>query len=46
LMRWCEAAAELRRMRATLGRIAARQGLTLVHFSAYLERFLWDGGCA
>jgi hypothetical protein len=22
------------------------QGLTLVHFSAQLERFLWDGGCA
>jgi hypothetical protein len=23
-----------------------RQGLTLVHFSAQLERFLWDRGCA
>jgi hypothetical protein len=22
------------------------QGLTLVHFSAQLERFLWDRGCA
>jgi hypothetical protein len=22
-----------------------RQGLTLVHFSAQLERFLWDRGC-
>ena len=22
------------------------QGLTLVHFSAQLERFLWDKGCA
>jgi len=22
------------------------QGLTLVHFSAELERFLWDKGCA
>jgi hypothetical protein len=22
------------------------QGLTLVHFSAQLERFVWDGGCA
>jgi len=21
-------------------------GLTLVHFSAQLERFVWDGGCA
>jgi len=25
---------------------AADQGLTLVHVSAQLERFLWDGGCA
>ena len=24
----------------------ARQGLTLVHFSAQLERFVWDKGCA
>jgi len=23
-----------------------RQGLTLVHFSAQLERFVWDRGCA
>jgi hypothetical protein len=23
-----------------------RQGLTLVHFSAQLERLLWDRGCA
>ena len=22
-----------------------RQGLTLVHFSAQLKRFLWDRGC-
>ena len=22
------------------------QGLTLVHFSAQLERFVWDSGCA
>jgi hypothetical protein len=22
------------------------QGLTLVHFSAQLERFVWDRGCA
>jgi hypothetical protein len=25
---------------------AAWQGLTLVHLSAQLERFLWDRGCA
>jgi hypothetical protein len=25
---------------------AGRQGLTLVHFSAQLERFVWDRGCA
>jgi hypothetical protein len=25
---------------------AASQGLTLVHFSAQLERFFWDRGCA
>jgi hypothetical protein len=25
---------------------AAGQGLTLVHFSAQLERFVWDRGCA
>jgi hypothetical protein len=25
---------------------ARRQGLTLVHFSAQLERFVWDRGCA
>jgi len=24
----------------------AGQGLTLVHFSARLERFVWDRGCA
>ena len=24
---------------------AGEQGLTLVHFSAQLERFLWDRGC-
>ena len=24
----------------------ARQGLTLDHFPAQLERFLWDRGCA
>jgi hypothetical protein len=23
-----------------------RQGLTLVHFSAQLERLVWDRGCA
>jgi hypothetical protein len=27
-------------------RSAARQGLTLVHCSAQLERFLWEWGCA
>jgi hypothetical protein len=35
--------------RAGLGRRAseaAEEGLTLVHFSAQLERFLWDRGCA
>jgi hypothetical protein len=26
--------------------LLARQGLTLVHFSAQLERCVWDGGCA
>ena len=25
---------------------ACRQGLTLVHFSAQLQRFFWDRGCA
>jgi hypothetical protein len=25
---------------------AGGQGLTLVHFSAQLERFVWDRGCA
>jgi len=24
---------------------AAKQGLTLLHFSAQLKRFLWDRGC-
>jgi hypothetical protein len=28
------------------GFIAIDQGLTLVQFSAELERFLWDRGCA
>jgi len=30
------------------GRSAGRvgQGLTLVHFSSQLERFVWDRGCA
>jgi len=27
-------------------RAPVSQGLTLVHFSAQLERFLWDRGCA
>jgi len=26
--------------------VVDRQGLTLVHFSAQLERFVWDRGCA
>jgi len=26
--------------------ISASQGLSLVHFSAQLERFVWDRGCA
>ena len=29
---------------AAEGEVAPRQGLTLVHFSAQRERFLWDGG--
>ena len=36
-------------MEAAAGAGAAapeRQGLTLVYFSAQLERFLWDRGCA
>jgi hypothetical protein len=28
------------------GITGAGQGLTLVHFSAQLERFLWDRGCS
>jgi len=28
------------------GRCALSQGLTLVNFSAQLERFVWDRGCA
>ena len=28
------------------GEGAHEQGLTLVHFSAQLERFVWDRGCA
>jgi len=26
--------------------VRPHQGLTLVHFSAQLERFVWDRGCA
>ena len=26
--------------------LTSSQGLTLVHFSAQLERFVWDGGFA
>jgi len=28
-----------------LSNATRRQGLTLVHFSAQLKRFLWDRGC-
>jgi len=28
-----------------LARASLRQGLTLVHLSAQLKRFLWDRGC-
>jgi len=31
---------------AGAGAWAVGQGLTLVHFSAQLERFVWDRGCA
>ena len=31
--------------RSTLASAASFQGLTLVHFSAQLKRFLWDKGC-
>ena len=31
---------------ASYARSASAQGLTLVHFSAQLERFVWDEGCA
>jgi len=31
---------------STIGLPALAQGLTLVHFSAQLERFLWDRGRA
>jgi hypothetical protein len=31
---------------ATEQQLEEWQGLTLVHFSAQLERFLWDRGCA
>jgi nucleosome binding factor SPN SPT16 subunit len=41
---------ELREPSLTLGSkskgAVQRQGLTLVHFSAKLERFVWDRGCA
>jgi hypothetical protein len=49
---WVEAAAvedalQEARMAATALAVAgSRQGLTLVHFSAQLERFVWDRGCA
>jgi len=31
---------------ASLAATSRGQGLTLVHFSAQLERFVWDRGCA
>ena len=31
---------------ASLAAVAIGHGLTLVHFSAQLEGFLWDRGCA
>jgi hypothetical protein len=31
---------------AAFAAAAISQGLTLVHFSAQLERFVWDRGCA
>ena len=33
-------------MQVPLIRAALEQGLTLVHFPAQLERFVWDRGCA
>jgi len=32
--------------RANMGTNASDQGLTLVHFQAQLQRFVWDRGCA
>jgi hypothetical protein len=32
------------RLPAIRDHAGGRQGLTLVHFSAQLERFVWDGG--
>jgi hypothetical protein len=32
--------------RSTAAAAGGRQGLTLVHFSACLDRFVWDKGCA
>jgi hypothetical protein len=34
------------RLTSPSARAAACQGLTPVHFSAQLERFVWDRGCA
>jgi hypothetical protein len=36
----------LRVAAAMRARSPFNQGLTLAHFSAQLERFLWDRGCA
>jgi hypothetical protein len=40
------AASEVETEGALLGLVTAGQGLTLVHFSAQLERFVWDMECA
>ena len=33
------------RSSSKMARSASRQGLTLLHFSTQLKRFLWDRGC-
>jgi len=33
-------------MEVRCAEVARHQGLTLVHISAQLERFVWDRGCA
>jgi hypothetical protein len=41
----CDAATFLARLMTVLGPAPHAPGLTLVHFSAQPEPFLWDGGC-